>query len=256
MQLALSKLTAALSLQRQVVGITFLPDQIDYDSYPLETARAKTSYCVMVKLATHGYAMKSGLAQHACDGGTRALGLEPPSPDFLSGEEYSCFGLYENQQVAKQVAQQITLCNPVYGIAVQPLSTCINLPDVVLIVCNSYNAMRIIQGYTYYYGTNTAFKTAGNQAVCAECTAFPFQADTINVSFFCAGTRHLAGWGEDEVCIGLPYERFLKTCEGVYQSINGAEPNKTKDVIRRNIKKNELPDPGIQDDEAYFIRFK
>ena len=257
MQLALSKLTTALSLQRQVVGVTFLYSQTDYQNCPLEATKTKMSYCVMVKLATHGHSMKSSLEHHACDGAKRALGLEPPSPSFLSGEEYAQFGLYENQGVAKAVAQQITLCRrPAYGVAIQPLETCTNPPDVVLVVCNPYAAMRIIQGYTYVYGTNPSFKTAGNQAVCAECTSFPFEEDTINLSFFCAGTRHLAGWKEDEVCIGLPYDRFLQTCEGVYQSINGAEPNKKKDSIRKNIREKKLPDPGIRDDEAYFIRLK
>ena len=72
-------------------------------------------------------------------------------------------------------------------------------PDVVLVVTNSYNGMRIVQGYTHVFGYNTSFKIAGNQAICSECTAFPFESNDINVSLLCSGTRYKAKWGDEEI---------------------------------------------------------
>jgi uncharacterized protein (DUF169 family) len=114
--------------------------------------------------------------------------------------------------------------------------------------------MRIIQGYTYKYGTQTNFKLAGNQAVCSECTAYPFETNSINISMFCSGTRYLAGWKENEIAIGLPYAKFLETCDGIFLSINGSEQNKNKKTILAKIRQNNLEDPGIKEDDAYFIR--
>ena len=54
----------------------------------------------------------------------------------------------------------------------------------------------------------------------------------------------------------MPYEIFVQTVEGVYQTANGAETNDRKAVIRENLKKNNVGDPGIVDDQAYFIVLK
>jgi len=136
----------------------------------------------------------------------------------------------------------------------KPLEEYKEAPDVVIIITNSYNAMRIIQGYTYKYGTQVNFKLAGNQAVCSECTAYPFESNSINISMFCSGTRYLAGWSNEEIGIGLPYGKFIETADGVYLTVNGSEQNKNKERIKQKLKDKNLTDPGIFKDEAYFIK--
>lgn len=253
--LALKKLKAALDIERQVVGIKFLFDQKAYEAAEAKSARHKIPYCVMVKLATHGYSLKATLETSGCGGGTRALGLEDTKPEFDSGCEYNSFGLYNDLAIAKNVVNHITFCkHKIYGVMTKPLEFYEEVPDVVIVITNSYNAMRIIQGYTYKFGTQTNFKIAGNQAVCSECTAYPFETNAINISMFCSGTRYLAGWKENEIAIGLTHSKFLQTCDGVFLSINGSEQNKNKETILAKIRENNLEDPGIKKDDAYFIR--
>lgn len=105
-------------------------------------------------------------------------------------------------------------------------------PYVVLLITNAYHAMRVVQAYTYKFGTYDRFKMAGNQALCAEYTTYPFESNAINVSMLCAGTRYLAGWSDTEPAISLPYIRFLAVCDDFYQSANGAKGDGRKAVIR------------------------
>lgn len=253
--LALKKLNTALEIDRKAVGIKFLFDIDDYEKADAKAATNKIPYCVMVRLATDGFPLKTTLKTSGCGGGTRALGLEPTKPEFDSGNEYNMFGIYENLAISKNVVNNITFCkHKIYGVMAKPLELYDDEPDVVIMVTNSYNTMRIIQGYTYKFGTQTSFKLAGNQAVCSECTAYPFETNSINISMFCAGTRHLAGWKNDEIAIGFPYQKFISTCDGIFDSINGAENNKNKALIIDKLNKNELQDPGIKMDDAYFIR--
>ncbi len=253
--IALNKLSAALNLTQHVIGIKFLHTQEEYEAYNASEVKSHISYCVLVKLASQGYMRKSALAHHACCGATRAIGLEDPAPDFATGESYNTFGLYKDVEISRQVASHITLSKDrIYGVVTGPMSSFSDLPDVALIVTIPYNAMRIVQGYTYHYGTYTHFKMAGNQAICAECTSYPYESNAINISMLCCGTRHAARWSENELCVGLPIEKFLMTCDGVYESMNGAESDKRKDEIRQAIIKKGLQDPGLRDGDAYFIR--
>ena len=252
---ALKKMCSALELNRKIVGVKFLFTEKDFEEADAKAAKAKLPYCVMVKLATHGYGLKATLATSGCGGGTRALGLEDTKPEFESGCEYNTFGLYQDLAIAKNVVNNITFCkHRIYGVMTKPLEAFNDKPDVVIIITDSYNTMRIVQGYTYKYGTQTDFKLTGNQAVCSESTAYPFENNSINISMFCSGTRYLAGWGKSEIAIGLPYAKFIETADGVYNSINGTEQNEAKKIIKARLKHEKLEDPGIYDNDAYYIR--
>ncbi len=253
--LALNKINSALDIQRKIVGVKFLFTEEEFILADAKAVKTRIPYCVMVKLATNGSSYKCTLETSACGGGTRALGLESPKSDFESGCEYNSFGLYQDLAIAKNVVNNITFCkHKIYGIMVKPLDAYKEKPDVVIIITNSYNTMRIIQGYTYKYGTHTGYKLAGNQAICSECTAYPFENNSINISMFCSGTRYLAGWEKDEIAIGLPYAKFLETADGVYMSINGSEQNEPKKRIIEKLNMNNVDNPGIYEDDAYFIR--
>jgi uncharacterized protein (DUF169 family) len=253
--LALNKINASLEIERRIVGIKFLFTEEEFKMADVKAAKATIPYCVMVKLATHGYSLKCTLETSGCGGGTRAIGLERPKSEFESGCEYNSFGLYQDLAIAKNVVNNITFCkHRIYGVMAKPLEDYEEKPDVVIIITNSYNTMRIIQGYTYKYGTHTSYKLTGNQAVCSECTAYPFENNSVNISMLCSGTRYLAGWGKDEIAIGLPYAKFLETADGVYLTINGSEQNEPKKRIIDNVKVKEVDNPGIYEDDAYFIR--
>ena len=139
-----------------------------------------------------------------------------------------------------------------YGVMVKPVEEYEEEPDVVLVVTNPYNGMRIMQAYTHVFGFNTAFKMAGNQAICSECTAFPFESNDINVSLLCSGTRFKAKWQDEEIAIGFPFNQFLPIVRGLYATLDPIEPNEKKAEIEARCRKLDRAVPEIHYDGNYY----
>jgi len=102
--------------------------------------------------------------------------------------------------------------------------------------------MRIVQGHAYHNGQVKNIKLAGMQAICQECTSYPFETNDINISLLCAGTRLLAQWEESELGIGMPFHKFSEIVDGIEKTINPIERNKNKRIIEEKIKENKLED--------------
>ncbi len=248
------KAYSLLTLDRQIVGAKFAETREDYEKMEAKKVKARLAYCVMVKGAMSGKSLKLAHDCSGCSGSTRALGFKPPTENFFSGEISNGFGLYNDLTISKSVANSISLCkNNYYGIMVKPLELYEeDDPDVVLIVADSRNAMRVIQGYTYMYATQSNFKMIGNQAICAECTAYPFESGHINISMLCSGTRYLANWKDSEIAIGMPFHQFENTVEGILKTANAVELDSSKIEIQQKLLKEGFSDPDFAYGHTYY----
>lgn len=252
---AVIKANCALELDRKIVGMKFLFTDEEYRQANAKPINAQIHYCVMVKTAMSGTGIKAAANNFGCPGSARALGMMELEERFISGRHYHGLGLYQDLITAKSVRNNMTLCqHKAHGVMIKPLEEFDQEPDIVLVVTNPYNAMRLVQGYTFIYGLHTSYKMSGNQALCSECTAYPFESNNINVSMLCGGTRNKAGWGDEELGIGIPYNRFLAMIDGVYKTVNAIEPNHHKSRIEAKLKRNELHDLEIEYDKNYFTR--
>lgn len=216
----ISSLCEEINLNRRPVGITFLFDQEDYDNYPAEETSAATAYCVMVKhAAVAGKGIKCRLEHHRCDGATTAFALEPSTEKIESGKEYFSYKLYSTLAVARRMRESIKSLHrmPVstYGIAIVPLKDCQSTPDVVIIIANPLQAMRMVQGYEYFTGRKPAIDMGAMQAMCSEITVSPYLTGEMNVSVLCPSTRMLCKWSENDMAVGIPFELFEMISEGV-----------------------------------------
>ncbi|MDR1774743.1 MAG: DUF169 domain-containing protein, partial [Clostridioides sp.] len=111
-----------------------------------------------------------------------------------------------------------------------------NNPEIVIMVTKPYNIMRITQGYSYHFGMPKEINFIGNQAICLECTARPYVVDDMNISMLCIGTRHRSGWKDEEMAVGIPYSKFEKVVEGIFETVNIMENNKNKKNIAEKFK--------------------
>lgn len=82
--------------------------------------------------------------------------------------------------------------------------------DVVLAVLNPKQMMDLS---VLLNGIKAEFH--GEMAVCGEATAKVFMDKEPNVSFFCNGARMFAGFRDNEVIIGMPYETALELAEKI-----------------------------------------
>ncbi len=245
---------ALLTLQRRIAGIKFLYSDEDYEQAAAAPVRAKVAYCVVVKAAMMGRSLKLAASRCGCNGASRALGFTPPPADFFSGRLYEGFGLYHDLATCRQVAGGMTSCSRFCrGILAKPLDTFTeDSPDVVIVVTEARNAMRLVQGYTYHHGSQPVLKMAGNQALCSECTAHPLELDQLNLSMLCSGTRYLARWKDHELAIGLPFQRFARTVDGLLKTADAVELDAAKRSIADALLRQGLPAPDFRFGHTYY----
>lgn len=230
-----------LELDYKVVGIKFLFDKGEYDLFPAKEHTHRMSYCTVVKKASDGECQKVRQDHQACPGGSVALGFTKPNDDNISGRRRYLQKTYCNMGISRKVSKNMVYCeHTLYGIAVMPLEKYDIEPDVVIIVCNPFNAMRISQGYAYKYGHIENIKFAGMQAICQECTSLPYENDQLNISMLCSGTRMLGRWREDELAVGMPFRYLLDIVEGIKNTVNPLERNKNKKIIEKKLIDNQL----------------
>lgn len=251
------KLNALLELPREAVGVKLVSCREEFERFDAVRAIRPIPYCVAVKSASLGHSVKFTAEMSGCGGSTRALGLVPPSAGFFDGSEGCRLGLYRTQKVAAGVSRKMRLCKSgTYGVIVKPARMMEADPDVVLVICDTKSAMRILQGCTYYYGMQDHFCMTGNQAVCVEGTAVPITTGELNVSMFCSGTRYLAKWKDTEVAVGIPIGKLENTVEGIRRTVNAVEPDARKPVIRKKLRALGYPEDEIALGDAYYLRLE
>ena len=248
------KANCVLELERKIVGMKFLFTKEDFEEADARAVVRKVQYCVMVKSATCGHSIKVAGNNFACNASARALGIIKPDNEYKSGKSYVDFGFYKDIVISQNAINNINLCkHEAYGVMLKPLEEFDVEPDIVIIITNPYNAMRIVQGYSYTYGINPYYKMSGNQAICAECTSYPFQSNAINVSLLCAGTRYGAAWKDYEIGIGMPFNKFSTIIDGVYATVNDIETDEKKFMIKEKLEENGLTDLEVKFGTGYFL---
>lgn len=230
-----NRMIKALGLKRCVVGVRFLYFEHEYKALEIEEYGKRTSYCMMVKHAMDGNHFKANLDNFACRCAIEALGLDEEMSCVESGERYYSLNLYESRAVAKNVTQDISrIKQKIYGIEIGPLEQ-LQEADVAMLMVNAYQLMRVVQGYTYKWGIPKKLYMAGNQGVCADLTAGPFEKNDMNFSVLCAGTRKMCNWGDDEMGVGMPIQQFAPLTEGIIQTMNYIDYPVQKKQIRERL---------------------
>ena len=136
-----------------------------------------------------------------------------------SGQEYFSYQLYSSVATAGRLRRSIRSLHreqvSTYGVAVVPLKDCEQTPDVVIVMTNAYQSMRMVQGYEYGTGKKPAIDMGAMQGMCSELTISPYLTGEMNVSVLCPSTRMLCKWSENDMAVGIPYELFEQIVEGV-----------------------------------------
>lgn len=221
-----------LQLNRKIVGVNFLNSEADFNNFPLEGSKKMMPYCAAIKKATEGYSFKLTVENFACPASAIALGLVPNNEYSASGQKHLDWGVYADKATSKQVNDEMVYHKEgTYGVAIQPIEDWQTDPDVVLVITNPFNAMRMIQGNTYYGGQLKNIKMAGMMALCQEATSYPYESGEINVSMMCSGTRYVARWKDEELCVGIPFQKFEPMISGIEHTINPMELRDKKEKI-------------------------
>jgi len=230
-------LYCATGMDNRPVGIKFLHSAEDYRQSAVPEVRSRISYCTMIKLTTRGNSFKTDVGKSLCPGAIRALGLEPPDSLARSGKRYYGLGMYDSLAIARNVFTAATVLeHQVFGLQTQPLDEWEDLPDVVLLIANPGQAMRIVQGYTYHFGLCPNIRLSGNQGICLELTARPFATNDLNLSLLCSNTRFSAKWRDSELGIGIPFNKLELVVDGLLRTIDPSETDRAKaEIAQRGV---------------------
>ena len=151
-----SRLECAVDWPRKFVGVRFLFTQKEFEEARGVELTRPINYCMMVKSATLGHAVKGDASAHRCVAAARALGIAEMDEMHRSGRRGLRTQLYHDLGTAKYTRDRQTVCDhKAWGVLVKPLEQYGDdepVPHMVLLITTPYYAMRVVQGYTYYYG--------------------------------------------------------------------------------------------------------
>ena len=220
----------ALGLERNIVGVKFLTYRHEYELCEAEKVENRGTFCYFVNKASRGRDIKIKRDNVSCGGGAISVGLVDEQEGLTQGFVEHC-GLYESEAVAREVANNMVhLEQKKFGIRIAPLELMDNA-DIVIILGNAKQIMRIVQGYTYHYGVAKNFTAVGNKAICSELCAKPFVKNDLCISFMCFGARASTQCLDGELGVGMPIQMFAPLADGVVQTLNLVETNKEKNRI-------------------------
>ena len=172
-----------LDMDRKPVGVKIFFDQKEFENFKVPQRETKVTYCNSVQLASKGQAMKLTKENQACPNGAIALKMKDIPEPMASGKARFSKNIYQSVDVSKSISDQMLfLKEEPAGIAVMPLEDYTENPDVVIIVGQPYNVMRLIQGHGYINGYTNNLRTVGLQAVCQDITTYPYNTKDINIT--------------------------------------------------------------------------
>ena len=238
-EMLIKRFSKALGLSRRVVGIKFIFLKEEYEDLDVPEPKAGGSFCALTAKAMEGMILKGKADSFGCQGGPEMLGMKDVSNYVWSGKQFSTFRLYEDAAIARQVQQDLCFIDQrIYGVSAGPLDE-MEDADVVMFLCNGWQMMRVIQGYTWHHGMAKQIGMIGNQGICADLVARPYQLNDLNISMLCLGARTNTKAEDGEVGAGMPIHLFRDVAQGVLKTVNSAMSDKEKKALLERL---ETPD--------------
>ena len=251
-------LRTVLLLRAEPVGVRALREDDCRTPSGFPRPTPAVYYCAAVMRAAAGESFCLGHADIVCDTAPRTLGLEPGffNDDFI--ESYVTGGLYADRLRADLVLAGVPVLSGMATVEIAPLRrfTDAQPPDVVVMGLAPYAAMRLAQAAAYR-GHRVRNEPIGMHGICAECTAGPLLTGELSLSLLCSGTRHVAGWPDSELAVGVPYALLPEIADGLWESIGRFETDSRKSVIGNRCKagpvQDRTPSPeALEHGTSYF----
>lgn len=247
-------LESYLDMDRKPVGIRILWTEEEFNEFNANIRPTRITYCNAVQEASKGATFKLTDDHMACGNGATALGFRKYPDKLIQGFGRKAKGIYNDVPTSRSVSYDMRFIQTTpYAVGIKPLEQWDYKedPHVVIVVSQTYNIMRLIQGYGHFHGYAKGLKTCGLQALCHDLTTYPLITDDINISLLCPGTRQVANWTLNEIGIGIAFSKWYDSVEGVAKTTNPFERNPNKEEIKKRLDANGLDSSGIVMNENY-----
>jgi uncharacterized protein (DUF169 family) len=196
------QLREVLALERSPVAVTYA------DVAPQGASSGKRRVCGALRQAAEGAVVDLTAENSACPGGSQYLGLKAQAPEhartlrefLIHGEKLfsSPAGIYRSMALAK--------VKPPFGLAdhvvFSPLDRAELRPDLVVFICNAWQAARLIN--LAYFETGMPMECDPTGSLCRSVVTYPLVTGKVNVSFGDITARKMEKYLEDELFVTLP----------------------------------------------------
>ena len=202
------KLKDNLGLKKSPVAIKFVLREKDIPE-GIPKADETLRHCEFVQKASQGDMFYATAEEQMCKGGAAALGLQEAPEKIKTGEFYYDLGRFSSVGSARKTMESIPKIDPMmYALVYSPLEKANFDPDVIVIISNPAQAMKLSQALVYTMGGRVEVDFAGIQSICADAVSGPFLRRKPNITLGCSGSRQYADIKEDEVIVGLTGENI------------------------------------------------
>jgi len=185
---------------------------------------------IIQKVRRYGETFFAPPSKQKCKVAGISLGLMKPTEEF---REHQRQELFETQHrfktealLRKFLENTPTVPDRHSAILYGPLGAFPTDPDVVVLVCDTLQAMKIIQAYQYATGKRANASMGGLFSLCADAVATPYSQGTLNIAIGCEGAREHGGLKDYELSVGFPYRMAETLTDGL---ISLAEQEATKE---------------------------
>ncbi|MDO8869650.1 MAG: DUF169 domain-containing protein [Methanobacteriaceae archaeon] len=202
------KIKKSLGLEKSPVAIKFVLREKDL---PKDIPKISESirHCEMVQKAAQGETFYATSDEQLCKGGATAIGLMDAPEKVKTGEFYYELERFSSLGSAKRTMDAIPkIENMMYALVYAPLEKANFHPDIIVIISNPAQAMKLSQALVYTLGGRVESNFAGIQSICADAVAGPFLRKTANITLGCSGSRKFADIKDEEVIVGLNGENI------------------------------------------------
>lgn len=202
-----SKLKSILALKGSPVAIKLVRTK---DEIPAGTPELgeKLRHCEMVQKARKGDVFYAPKEKHACAGGAGALGVAETPEKIMTGEFYFGLGRFGTRGAAQRTMRAVPRTDDHFlATMYAPLEKAGFKPDVVIVIGNPKQILRISQANIYDKGGRNFVDFSGIQSICADAVTKPYLTGEMNATFGCDGSRKYAKIEDDEVIVGIPVEK-------------------------------------------------
>jgi uncharacterized protein (DUF169 family) len=210
-----SKLKTLLGLKGSPVAVKLVAKREDIPAGVPEL-KEKLRHCEMVQKARHGDVFYATKEQHACAGGAGALGVAETPEKIKTGEFYFGLGRFKTLESAKKTMEAVPRTGKRFVASMYaPLEKASFKPDVLVVIGNPKQMLRIAQSNIYEKGGRNTVSFSGIQSLCADAVAQPYNTGELNATFGCDGSRKNAKIADDELIVGIPMAKL----EGVVEAL-------------------------------------
>ncbi|WP_410507948.1 DUF169 domain-containing protein [Methanosarcina hadiensis] len=187
-------------------------------------------HCQSIMQARKGESFIIPANKHACVVGASSLGIIPVPEKVASGEFHHNLGMFDSVEAAAAMIAKRPAFEPESKTAtiVGPLKDAKIEPDVVVLVDKPETIYWIIPASTYYKGGRVSFSSAAFQATCADTTILPSLTGEINVSLGCFGCRKATDIENDEMLMGIPFNKLEEIVNALEKLYEGPLPKARK----------------------------